>query len=278
MFTEIKPTRSQIKKFQNTVWNYYRANGRNFAWREKVTPYRVVVSEIMLQQTQTERVAKKFPEFISLFPNFTSLARASKADVIRAWQGLGYNRRAVALHAIAQKVMNDYKGRLPKNPEQLIALPGIGPNTAGSIMAFAFNIPTTFIETNIRSVFIHYFFPLAGQDKVHDKNLIPLITQTVDNHSPREWYYALMDYGVYLKKEFKNPSRQSVHHAKQSRFKGSNRELRGALIRLLAIKSHSSIQLVKILGRDMIDVQTALQQLVAEGLLQQKGQRFSLSF
>lgn len=264
---------AQIRKFQKIILDYYQTNGREFVWRAKITPYRVVVSEIMLQQTQTERVAKKFPEFIKLFPNFKSLARASTRDVLAAWQGLGYNRRAVALHKLARIVVSDDKGRLPTDPEILITLPGIGSNTAGSIAAFAFNQPTIFIETNIRSVFIHHFFPGAT---IHDRDLIPLIEKTIDRHSPRTWYYALMDYGVYLKKQFSNPSRRSVHHTQQSKFKGSNRELRGAIIRLLLKKPQSLPQLTQTTGRDKLTVQTAIKHLMTEGLIAQKGAKFTL--
>lgn len=140
----MKVTASQIKKFQTKIWEYYQVNGRDFVWRQKITPYYVVVSEIMLQQTQTARVAEKFPEFIKLFPNFTTLAQATPAQVIMAWQGLGYNRRALFLRELARKIINEYKGKLPNTPEELITLPGIGKNTAGSIMAFAFNQPVVF--------------------------------------------------------------------------------------------------------------------------------------
>lgn len=219
------------RAFQAAVLEFYKNNGREFSWRAHITPYRVVVSEIMLQQTQTDRVAKKFTEFLELFPSFVSLARASRADVLKTWQGLGYNRRALFLHELAQTVIKKYKGRLPEARKELISLPGIGVNTAGSVIAFAFNQPTVFIETNIRSVFLHTFF--QGQAKITDAQVLPLIELTLDRKNPRQWYWALMDLGVFLKKTLPNPSRQSAHHTKQARFIGSNRQLRGAVIRLL---------------------------------------------
>ncbi len=263
-----------IRTFQATINNYYQKNGRSFLWRTHITPYRITVSEIMLQQTQTERVVKKFSEFIKLFPNFVSLARASTRDVLIAWQGLGYNRRALALHRLAQIVIDEYKGRLPQNQDILKTLPGIGSNTAGSIVAFAFNQPTVFLETNIRSVFIHYFFP--NSNKVTDEEIIPLIEQTLDIHSPRTWYYGLMDYGVYLKKTYSNPSRRSSHHSKQSRFKGSNRELRGMIIHFLAQSSYSLLQLTKMIDHDKVQIQTALNHLEQEGFITHKRGIYSL--
>lgn len=227
---ELKPT--IIRSFQAAITRHYQTNGRIFSWRAKITPYRIIVSEIMLQQTQTDRVAKKFTEFTKLFPSFLSLSRATRADVIRAWQGLGYNRRALFLHTLAQTVIQKYHGRVPKNTEELIALPGIGKNTAGSIAAFAFNQPTIFIETNIRSVFLHTFF--SNQTNIPDTKIIPLIEMTLDQKNPRQWYWALMDVGVILKKAIGNPSRASQHYSKQTRFQGSNRQIRGAIVRALS--------------------------------------------
>jgi len=220
-----------IKQFQETIYNYYRLFRRDFAWRQTTNPYHIVVSEIMLQQTQTSRVQGKYENFITQFPDFATLASAQMRDLLAAWQGLGYNRRALALQKIAQRVMHEFDGKLPDDPEILQTFSGIGPNTAGSICAFAFNCPITFIETNIRSIFIHFFF--QGQTEVHDKMLLPLVAKTVDRHNAREWYYALMDYGVALKKMYPNPSRKSVHHATQSKFEGSDRQIRGAILRLL---------------------------------------------
>lgn len=201
-------------------------------WRECITPYYVVVSEVMLQQTQTYRVAPKFDAFINAFSSFNALKGASLQEVYQYWQGLGYNRRAKYLQEIARIVVEDYAGQLPADPKILQTFPGLGPATAASICAFAFNMPIAFIETNIRSVFIHHFF--QDQADVRDAQLMPLIEQTLDRENPREWYYALMDYGVMLKKQHKNPSRKSKHHVKQSKFEGSNRQIRGALLRILA--------------------------------------------
>lgn len=274
----MKVTTAQIKKFQTKIWKYYQTNGRNFVWRQKITPYFVVVSEIMLQQTQTKRVAEKFPEFIKKFPNFKILANASTAEVIQAWQGLGYNRRALFLRELAKKVVNEYNGKLPNNPEELVKLPGVGKNTTGSIAAFAFNTPTIFIETNIRSVFLHEFFP--DQTEVSDTELLPLIEASVSKDNPREWYYALMDYGVALKRANKNPSRASKHHTKQSKFIGSKRQIRGEILRRLT-QGPLSLQLLKktinkLESTHFKELPLILGELTKEGFIELKNGKFSL--
>jgi A/G-specific adenine glycosylase len=224
-------------KFKRTIWKYYRSHKREMFWRDHPTPYYVTVSEIMLQQTQVSRVAVKFETFIKKFPDWKSLARASISDVLNEWSGLGYNRRALYLRRIAGTITQNeaWEGDLPRTVTDLSKLPGIGPNTAGSILAFAYNQPVTFIETNIRSVYIHFFFG-HSKKKISDKSILPLIKKTVDTKNSREWYYALMDYGAYLKSIAPNPSRKSAHHIKQKPFKGSNRELRSKILRL-AMKS-----------------------------------------
>lgn len=258
--------KEQIHHFQKFIWHIYKEQGRSFAWRNCDNPYAVVVSEIMLQQTQTHRVAPKFDQFMAAFPSWKELAHASVSDVISAWQGLGYNRRALALQKIAHKVVYEHHEILPNNPEILVTFPGIGPATAASISAFAFNIPTVFIETNIRTVFIHTFF--KDQTAVYDKELLPLVTATLDTTNPREWYYALMDYGVMLKKMHPNPSRKSKHHIKQSKFEGSFRQIRGAILRLLT--QHPTLtkqQLIERINKGDERITKALQQLHHEGFI-----------
>lgn len=222
----------KYKEFSETIWDYYAKNRRELVWRTNINPYAVVVSEIMLQQTQVDRVATKFPEFIAKFDSFSALATASSGDVVRAWQGLGYNRRALYIHRLAQEIIIKYGGVVPNDPEVLEQLSGIGPATARSIVAFAYNIPTIFIETNIRAVFIHHFFD--KNSVVHDRDILPLVRDTVDLQNPREWYYALMDYGVMLKKKYQNPARSSQHYVRQSKFEGSDRQIRGAVLRACA--------------------------------------------
>ncbi len=226
-----KADQKKIQDFQKTIWDYYAKNKRQMPWRETTDPYRILVSEVMLQQTQVSRVIPKYESFIKKFPDFATLARASVSDVLKLWQGLGYNRRALSLKRAAEMVVKEYGGVIPCDAEKMIALPGIGNATAGAILAYAFQQPSIFIETNIRRVFIHFFFPRSK--KVSDQKIISLVNAAVDRKKPREWYYALMDYGAYLKTQITNPNRRSAHYSKQSRFKGSNREVRGAILRIL---------------------------------------------
>ena len=258
-----------IELFIKTVKQFYNQYKRDFAWRHEPDPYKIVVSEIMLQQTQTSRVLIKYPEFITVFPTIFDLASASTAQVLHAWNGLGYNRRGIFLHKLAQEVVAKYGGIVPETEAALIQLPGIGPGTAGSIVAFAFNKPSVFIETNIRSVFLHSFFP--NQTNISDVQVMPLIEQTLDYTNPREWYYALMDYGVFLKQQFLNPSRKSKHHTKQSKFEGSNRQLRGAILRKLLVESKLTItQLLECLDGNDVSIErleSILQKMAKEGLI-----------
>ncbi|HEV2917119.1 MAG TPA: hypothetical protein VGW78_05255 [Candidatus Babeliales bacterium] len=258
--------KQDINQFISFIWNFYRTQGRSFAWRITHDPYNILVSEVMLQQTQTYRVEPKYEQFIIELPTIQALADAQLSTVLCLWQGLGYNRRGKYLHELAKQIVMKHNSIIPDNPEQLVQLPGIGKNTAASICAFAYNKPTVFIETNIRTVFLHTFF--AGQHHVPDTELLPLIEHTVDQTNPREWYYALMDYGVYLKKQFPNPSRNSKHHTKQSKFEGSDRQIRGAIIRLLT--KHNKITIADLFSSITAPesrIQPIFEKLMAEGFI-----------
>lgn len=263
-----------LEEFCQAVWNFYDTKGRRFAWRETHNPYHIVVSEIMLQQTQTSRVTEKYESFLKKFPTFESLAQASTADVLTEWVGLGYNRRGLALHGIAQKVMHEHGGILPSDPVVLETFKGLGLATAASIVAFAFNTPTVFIETNIRAVYLHLFFG-HRQEPVSDKELLPLVTATVSKDRAREWYYALMDCGVELKRLYKNPSRKSKHHARQSKFEGSDRQIRGAVVRLLTQQKQVTLQKLQTLGFEEERLQRILEGLCAERFIQFSGNHYS---
>jgi A/G-specific adenine glycosylase len=244
--------------------------GRHFPWRETDDPYRILVSEVMLQQTQADRVREPFSRFLERFPTISSLAEADLAQVLSAWQGLGYNRRAHSLWRSAQEVVRRCQGRVPDDPEQLRSLPGIGPYTAGAIVVFAFNRPIVFIETNIRSVFIHHFF--GDRCGIHDRERLPLVAATLDRDEPRRWYNDLMDYGVRLKRLHGNPSRKSRHHSRQSAFEGSNRQQRSALLRLLlACPVSDTATLAAALGADAEQVVANLRAMEREGLLAETG-------
>jgi A/G-specific adenine glycosylase len=225
-------TGPDFEKFRELIHTYYRRCGRRFPWRETRDPYKITVSEIMLQQTGTERVLKKYGPFLHAFPSFSALAAADLKNVLLIWQGLGYNRRAKALREIAGLVVSVFGGVLPEDPAVLLTFPGIGPGTAGSIAAFTYNRPAVFIETNIRRVFLHFFF--ENQDNVRDTEILPLVEETLDRDDPREWYYGLMDYGVYLKSLYPNPNTRSAHYTRQAKFAGSNRQIRGRILAVLS--------------------------------------------
>jgi A/G-specific adenine glycosylase len=258
----------EIKAFQGKIYGYYRLHRRDFPWRRTTNPYDIIVSEVMLQQTQVERVHDKFLEFIHAYPNFDSLSKASQKDVLALWQGLGYNRRALALKRLAEEVISRYGGELPKDPEKLCRLPGIGRATAGEILAFAFNIPTVFIETNIRRVFIHEFFD--GEEDVKDTEILPLVEATVDGENPREWYWALMDYGSMLKRNVQNPNRRSAHYARQTPFEGSDRRIRGLVLKILLNHMPLSAEiLVEETGVSLDHLKRILAGLVGEGFIRE---------
>ena len=262
--------------FQRLISLFYREHGRNFPWRTTHNPYHILVSEIMLQQTQTERVAEKYERFINAFPSFSSLARAPFYEILRSWQGLGYNRRAMALKEIARTVMTKFHGNLPSSLDALMTLPGIGRTTASAISAFAFNEPAVFIETNIRRVFIHHFF--QNGNRIKDTEILPLVEQTLDTSNPRRWYYALMDYGASLKGEGQNPNRRSAHYQKQAPFENSNRQIRGMILKALIMKSNvTEREIVQRLKMDPERIRRNLIQLQKEGFLEKRGNRFTLA-
>lgn len=202
---------------------------RDFPWRNTTDAYEVLVSEVMLQQTQVARALRYWEAFIKLFPTIDALAAADTATVLEAWQGLGYNRRALMLKRCAEVCSREYAGTLPDNYDQLLDLPGIGKATAAGVLAFAYNQPSMYLETNVRTVFLHEFFP--DTQGVTDKQLEPLVAKTCPENDARRWYYALLDYGAYLKSVLPNPSRRSAHHTQQSKYVGSRRQKRAELVR-----------------------------------------------
>jgi A/G-specific adenine glycosylase len=265
----------QVSAFQTLIYGHYDQYGRDLPWRKTENPYHIFVSEIMLQQTQVERVIQKYGHFISVFPDFPSLAQAALKEVLRAWQGLGYNRRALALLRTAHMILTEYGGILPHEVDTLLRLPGIGKTTAASIYVFAFNKPAVFIETNIRRVFIHRFF--ADHDNVNDREILPLVEKTLDRSHPRLWYYALMDYGAMLKKHIQNPNRKSSHYRKQSPFEGSERQMRGEILRALLndtpLSASDIAKTIRIARKRLTHTLTRLEQ---EGFIKEYGGTYTI--
>ncbi len=269
-------TSELVQSFQKIIYSYYKNFKRDFPFREEITPYKVLISEIMLQQTQTKRVSEKFLEFLESFPDFSTLSKAPLDKVLKVWKGLGYNRRAVALKKIADIIINDYDGKMPNSIEILKSFPQIGHNTASSIVTFAFNKPTIFIETNIRNVYLYFFF--ANKNHVKDKEISPFVEKTIDKKNPRDWYYALMDYGVMLKKTHPELNKKSAHYRKQTSFKGSNRQLRGEVLKIL-IKTKTLHKLdfeKKFVNFDQKRVKNVLNKLEKEGFIKKEENKIRL--
>jgi A/G-specific adenine glycosylase len=264
--------------FQNAVWRYYDSEARHdLPWRQaradgSFDPYRIMVSELMLQQTQVSRVTPKYQAFLRRFPSVEALAAAPLGDVLRAWSGLGYNRRAKFLHQAARQIKHDYAGRFPTDQTELIKLAGIGQATASAILAYAFDRPVSFVETNIRTVCIHHFF--NDRLDISDKDILEIIGETLPEEQYREWYWALMDYGTYLKKTVGNLNRHSKSYAKQSKFEGSARQLRGRVLRCLGDGSRGLEDLRAEISDERLDGVVA--GLLKEGLIRRQGATLSL--
>lgn len=263
--------RSTVASFRRAVLAHYRAHGRHdLPWRHTIDPHRILVSEVMLQQTQVSRVSPKYREFLRIFPSVRTLAEASLSDVLRAWSGLGYNRRAKFLHDAAKEIVAKHRGKVPRSYEELVALPGIGDYTAKAVRVFAWNEPEHLIETNIRTTLIHHFFS-SSRRPVSDHTLLALLSKVSRKGQSkegkagmREWYWALMDYGAHLKQSGVRVNARSVHYVKQSKFEGSLRQVRGAILK--AVTDGKSIEDLKSPYIDRFD--KALASLVRDGLVE----------
>ena len=270
---------TMIDSFIKRVLNKGQKHYRDFAWRNTCDPYAILLSEIMLQQTQVVRVVGYYDTWLKRFPSLDALAAADTAELLAAWQGLGYNRRALALKHLAVEVSEHKQGILPATYEELQQLPGVGPATAAGVMAFAHNSFAPYLETNVRSVVLHEMF--ADSNKVCDKQVMAIVTQAAEyleaqnrksdqiGADARTWNYALLDYGAWLKKAFPNPSRRSKHHTKQSRFEGSFRQKRATLLReILSGVPQSAVELAANCEFELADTERALGTLVKEGFIQ----------
>lgn len=270
-----------FSRFVRVVMQYYKKHGRHdLPWRQTADPYKILVSEMMLQQTQVLRVVPKYDAFLKRFPNVETLAQAELSEVYELWQGLGYNRRARFLRDTARKVLEMSKAKLhsfPDTLEGLESLPGVGPYTARAVYTFAYNKPTVVIETNVRACVLHHFFPKAKKGQVSDRRIEKIMEACMrivvkKKIQPREWYSALMDYGTFLKSTHVNPSRKSNMHVVQKKFKGSVREVRGFLLKLLAKNRH---QIAVALRQQTIDslqatkgkFEEALEGLIKDGMV-----------
>lgn len=265
------------RSFRTLIWKHYTEHGRHdLPWRTTHDPYRILVSEVMLQQTQVERVIPYYRNFLKQFPTVGALASAPLSAVLKAWQGLGYNRRAKMLHEAAKAVVRDHKGKMPSDRETLLTLPGVGPYTAGAVAAFAGNTDGIFIETNIRTVITHHFFP--KKKVVSDAEVLAILASVYPKGRAREWYAALMDYGSHLKRNGVRINTKAKGYTKQSTFEGSLRQARGAVLRELLKGPKTNTALVGLLGKDRsLQMRTALSALIQEGVVAKAGTKFSLA-
>lgn len=259
----------EIKIFQQTIWDFYKKNKRDFPWRNTKNPYYILVSEIMLQQTQANRVVRYYQRWIERFPDFASLAGAKFSEIYPYWQGLGYNRRGLNLQKAAQKALAEYKGKLPKDVLLLEEFPGIGHYTARAVSIFSFNTPVACIETNIRRVFIHHFF--KDKNGISDEQILKIAQRVLPAGKTRQWHWALMDYGAYLKTQIPNPNRRHKNYAVQSKFEGSLRQIRGVALRILSGEPTNSKTLVarikKATDQDVKRIKAVIITLEKEGLI-----------
>lgn len=266
-----------IPQFRKIVWQHAKEQGRHtLPWRTRnVSPYAVLVSEIMLQQTQVDRVIPYYRGFLKQFPTTHTLADASLSDVLNTWQGLGYNRRGKMLHEAARQLVQKYGGKVPKDVAALESLPGVGPYTARAITAFAYNADTVFVETNLRTAVMHHFFP--KQERVTDQEMLTVLRKAFPKGRAREWYAALMDYGAHLKRSGVRLNARSSSYAKQKVFKGSAREARGILLKTLMSGPQPAQKLHNLLGPERrAQMKLALATLVRDGMLQKEGRAYSV--
>lgn len=260
-----KLDQKKLLEFKNALQPFL-DSPRQFPWRNTADPYAILVSEIMLQQTQTSRVVEKYTQFLETFPTVHALAAASAKAVLSIWSGLGYNRRALFLKRAAEGIVLKHGGTVPNDPELLELLPGIGHYTARAIVAFAFNKAYPFLETNVRSVYLHHFFSRARKP-VPDAALLSLVESTMDTKNPRAWSAAIMDYGAYLKANGNKIHQKSKSYTKQSTFKGSNRQIRGQVLRLLLEKKRTEAMLLRETKAESEKVRGVIAALVREGML-----------
>ena len=270
----------RLEEFSATVWERGRELYRDLPWRDTHDPYAILLSEVMLQQTQVSRVMGRWEQWLETFPTIADLASAPLPPVLELWQGMGYNRRALNLKRCAEEVVAMHDGVVPSDKKALLALPGIGPSTSAGVRIFAFRQPDMYLETNVRAVFIHELFP--GRESVADKELVSLVEATCPQDARvRAWYYALLDYGAYLKKTMPNPTRRSKHYTRQSKFEGRHRQKRAYLLRRVIDDALSTEDLARDLAQSerasgrqepsVEEVRAILDELEREGFVMRRG-------
>jgi A/G-specific adenine glycosylase len=233
-------TKTRINTFHEMIFVWWKDHRRSLPWRETNDPYRILVSEVMLQQTQVSRALPKYEEFLYFFPDVYALASAKTSQVLKVWQGMGYNRRALYLKKTAEAVVSAHHGYFPEAEMDLLKLPGVGKYTARAIMVFAFRQDVAMIDTNIRQILVHFFFDGKA---VSEKEVENVADALVPKGKSWEWHQALMDYGALALKAVRGKTK-AVMKAKAVPFKESDRYFRGRIVDALRQKDWKEKELV----------------------------------
>ena len=273
---------------------WYRPRREAYPWRRAgIDPYGVLVSEVMLQQTQAARAASAFEGFLRRFPDLSSLAAASRGDVIRAWAGLGYHRRAVALHEAARTIVRVHGGMVPREPRALQRLPGVGPYTAAAVAAIAFNRPVVAMDVNVRRVTSRVVLGREPEDG-NDPQIAVAAGLLLDPRGPGTWNQAMMDLGREVCRpaprcevcpferscRFRGAGRPGRVTAARTQppFEGSNRQVRGRIVAALRVRPSAGIAgLVVATGIDLDRVEVAAAGLVRDGIVERRGRSLRLA-
>jgi len=266
----MKITDEEITQFQSNVLSFYKTHRRDLPWRKTTDPYKILISELMLQQTQVSRVIKYYEKWIKRWPTIDSLVHASRRDVLKAWMGLGYNTRGINLHRAAQKIVNDYDGDMLEAMKNHEEIPGVGKYTSRAVQIFATNVNLVTVDTNIRRIFIHEFHLF---EDVSDRELWLLAERCLPKGLSRVWHNALMDYGALFLTAQKTRVKSKT---KQSRFEGSDRQIRAQILRQLLERSLSLSDLQKILEVEQNRLQQILGKMVQGNLIAAKNKRFQV--
>jgi A/G-specific adenine glycosylase len=262
------------------LWRWYARRRRTYPWRGARDPYRVLVSEVMLQQTQAARVVPSYRTFVRTFPTVRALAASTRAQVLRSWAGLGYNRRAVALRRAARTVVEDHGGRLPADPAELRGLRGVGPYTAAAVASIGFGVPVPAIDTNVTRVVRR---AVLGRDDASGAEVEAAAGRWLDRGDPGGWNQALMDLGREVCRPVPRcdacPLARSCafrraggppapNRRPQPAFEGSTRQLRGDIVRVLRDRDSTTLgALAMTTGRPLGEVALTVNRLAADGVV-----------
>lgn len=270
------PDSARVARFQQRLLSWYAANGRDLPWRHTSDPYAILVSEVMLQQTQVARVIARYAEWLRSFPTLESLAESPLEQALRLWQGLGYNNRARRLRECAVAVVGVTgprgRSRLPRSINELQSLPGIGPYTARAVLVFAHNEDVAAVDANVRRVLTH---ELGLPPALSERGLQTVADAVLPLGRSRAWHNALMDYGALV---LTARATGIAPRTRQSPFEGSRRQLRARLLRVLLRDGPTTLQrLPTQSGVPAVDVLDVVDRLCRDGLVVVDGDRVSVA-